>query len=272
MLCASLTRFVIAIHPRQPSPLKPRWDRAVSSRWLERLGGSLALAMLLYPLAPYFFLHPRYQLGPWSLAWVLPVGFVMWVALEWLLGPQLRLLGARINRQEHRRFEVLRAWGIPILVDWSVPALLVAALPAAFFAPAVVISAVLSEALVMLIHEAGHAAAIRRFRGQVVSIEMSAIHGRTNYFSPMRETPPIPVAWAGVIAQLLVAVPASLQLLAADDNGPLSRDVALFILGPWNALNAALNLLPIRGLDGAIAWKALRRSRSLDVDSRGWRQ
>lgn len=253
--------------------MKIRWDRPLSPRWLQRLGGSLAIAIVLFNVvAMRHFTDARDQMGAWSLAWVFPAGFAIWMSLEWLIGPWFGRLSAKVNRQENRRFEVLRAWGIPILVDWSVPALLLGALPAATFAPSVVAGVVLCLLLITLIHELGHALAVRRLGGQVIAIEMSLLHGRTSYFSPRRPTPPIPVAWAGVVAQLLVAVPVSLQWLARGHEGPLSRDAVLFFLGPWNALFAAINLLPMRGLDGAIAWKVLRRRTPANPPrgGRGW--
>jgi Zn-dependent protease len=237
---------------------------------VQRLGGSLAVAIVLFnAVAMRHFTSSQW--GAWSLAWVFPAGFAIWMALEWLVGPWFAGFAARVNRSQARRFEVLRAAGIPILVDWSVPALLVAVLPAAFFAPTVVAALVVAELLVMLMHEAGHAAVVRRFGGRVISIEMSAIHGRTTYFSPMRPTPPVPVAWGGAVGQMLVAVPVSLQWLAVED-GPLARDVALFVLGPWNALIALVNLLPLPGLDGAIAWKGFRKASPTRRTKSGWKR
>lgn len=242
--------------------IKARGHRPISQRWAYRVLGTLLLAPLLLHFAKGPASRLLQERGVWVLlAVLLSAAIVTSVVLELLLGRFLNRLAPRVNRETNRRFEVLHVFGVPILVDWTVIMLLIAALPSAWFAPALVASFVASSLLVMLVHELGHVFAIRRFGGHVISIEMGVVHGRTTYFSPKGETPPVPVAWGGVVAQLLVAVPFGLEWLAAEKDDLLPRLAALYVLGPWNALIAGVNLLPMRGLDGETAWKALRRSR-----------
>jgi hypothetical protein len=61
---------------------------------------------------------------------------------------------------------------------------------------------------------------------------------------------------------MLVAIPAWICLKFLPDGAPDPLWVALIVLGPAAVLSVAVNLLPLRGLDGEMAWQLLRRRRA----------
>jgi hypothetical protein len=251
--------------------LRARGERFLPQRWAYRILGTLVLSPLLVFLGGRARTRLLDEGGIWVLSAVaLVASCAIWLVLERLLGPSMERVASRVNRHADRRFEVLRVWDVPILVDWSLLALLIAALPAAVYAPADVATTAASYFLILLVHELGHLLAVRRFGGRVVSIEVNALHGQTNYFASV-SVPPVPIAWAGVVAQLLVAVPFCVEWLAVERDDP--GRTALRLLGPWNAVLAGINLLPLRGLDGEVAWRAFRRPTvGRGVRPRGWKR
>ena len=62
------------------------------------------------------------------------------------------------------------------------------------------------------------------------------------------------IAWGGVIAQLLVAIPLVVGLKVFGYSSFNSVNAVLVVLGPYSLMVAVFNLLPIGRLDGAVAW------------------
>jgi len=110
----------------------------------------------------------------------------------------------------------------------------------------------------LIVHEYGHAWMARKLGMRVGALEFSAFHGRCSYSG--RDIPQVDhvrIALAGPLAQLaLAAVVILLSLVPAirelDAFGPV-----LVFAGYFNVFWAGMNLLPVRGLDGEIAWRAL---------------
>ena len=150
--------------------------------------------------------------------------------------------------------DVGRAFGIPIRMHWAAPlGLLLWSSPNGFhFAP----GAYAGIALVILIHELGHAFVMRMCRVAVERIDFTIIggecRGSAGHVDPMQHAL---IAWGGVLAQfvLLVTVAASWPFL------PFTRTQAggdfVHALIVSNFFIAIVNLLPFRGFDGAQAWK-----------------
>lgn len=117
---------------------------------------------------------------------------------------------------------------------------------------------------VMMAHEFGHVATLRRRRLKVAAISLFGLHGETSY--NVYDTKPgdaTAVAWGGVGAQVLVLVAA----FAADAFIPL-REIpfALLVWAPmyfvftkFNILLMIVALLPIGPFDGHDAWRILPR-------------
>jgi hypothetical protein len=111
---------------------------------------------------------------------------------------------------------------------------------------------------VILIHEFGHAAAVLRARAIVVAIRMDGAGGCCEWAGYVTLTQRLAIAWGGVLAQLLLWGAAFVAYIY------LGRFISSFsgeflpILLRWNLILIALNLLPVKPLDGYEAWPLLR--------------
>jgi Zn-dependent protease len=109
---------------------------------------------------------------------------------------------------------------------------------------------------VTLLHELGHASVAHHFGYRVEGIWLAAVHGRCEFQSPETPWEHSLIAWGGVAAQIIVAVP----LLAFDSVWHRSLGIlgpVILILGYYSVLTVILNLLPVRGLDGPLAWRII---------------
>jgi Zn-dependent protease len=142
-----------------------------------------------------------------------------------------------------------RVRGAPIRVHWTL--LLGALLWSRFqFLPAFW----LGFALLILIHELGHALVVVRYG---LGLSEIALHGAGGYCRHERSGSRFEeavVAWGGVLAQLTLYAIVQLALLVL--GPPTSRHVGLivYVFTDINLWIAALNLIPFEPLDGAKAW------------------
>ena len=157
------------------------------------------------------------------------------------------------------RVRQVRIFGAPLYVHWSVP-LIVALLASLSFlvGPWFAITAAACYFTLILLHEAGHAFVAHRLGYEVVAVRLSGWHGRCEFEAPESEEHHVMIAWGGVLAQLAVALPMmALMTLAGRENLGHAGALAVTILSRTNLLMAAINLLPVPGLDGAIAWRVV---------------
>jgi Zn-dependent protease len=122
--------------------------------------------------------------------------------------------------------------------------------------PAFAIVTLISLIALILLHEFGHAAVAHHFGYRVQSIWFSLFHGRCVFDAPTDEWERCLIAWGGVVAQLLVAIP----LLALDSfvhPSPRILGPVVLILGYWSLVLIILNLIPSGSLDGATAWRII---------------
>lgn len=114
----------------------------------------------------------------------------------------------------------------------------------------------LAMSIIVLLHEAGHAWVVRRFRARVVSIDFVFMGGECQWQGEVSKRGIATIAWGGVAAQaliLLVAWPLLRSELVTDPFW-----FALTYAFVWsNLLLIGINLLPIPPLDGSRAWKAI---------------
>jgi hypothetical protein len=102
-----------------------------------------------------------------------------------------------------------------------------------------------------------------------LSFDLYPIFGLCRFEAPWSRYDHCVIAWGGVIAQLLVAIPlmAGVELFGYSRFNPVN--VALFIFGQYSLVVAVFNLLPVKGLDGAMAWgiipEAIKRLRARKV-------
>jgi Zn-dependent protease len=155
--------------------------------------------------------------------------------------------------------EVARWGGAPVRLHWTLP-LGALVFSMGRFAP----GAILGFVLVVLIHEVGHALVVRRHRLRVLAIDVHALGGVCHWQGDATPIVRARIAWGGVNAQLVAFGAAVLALWALGD--PTTRFTAdlAHAFTTMNMWMVALNLVPVRPLDGAEAWKlpALLRARS----------
>jgi hypothetical protein len=130
----------------------------------------------------------------------------------------------------------------------------------------------------MLLHEWGHAYVARRCRCRVYRIELYPFLGLTHFSEPYCRRDHSAIAWSGIAAQSVVAVPLLLWMRVVGDTSFEPLNVFITTLAWLCVSMILLNLLPIRPLDGALAWgrlpslpKVLRLSRPRRRKKpRGW--
>src|SRR5215467_9542152 len=140
--------------------------------------------------------------------------------------------------------EVMQVRGVKVLVHCSV--LLVGAiiLRGAVKEPLLATVVLVSYYGVILIHECGHMIAAQRKGCAVSSIELYPLWGITCFSEPYSSRDHCIIAWSGVIAQALIAIPliAWAEIFGYKHFQPVN--VAIAILGFFSLSTAVFNLLP----------------------------
>jgi Zn-dependent protease len=150
-----------------------------------------------------------------------------------------------------------RIFGVPIRIHWTVLIVVAVCIHRGLGDPGEAIALGGSFLALMFLHDAAHVVVARAKRRQVMGVELRALHGNS-VISSLSDREGITIAWAGVVAQLAVAIPAILWRMTMPVDNPAWR-LALEILGPFNLVLAGFHLLPIPWLDGTVAWRILRR-------------
>jgi hypothetical protein len=132
--------------------------------------------------------------------------------------------------------------------------------------PVLTLVGLLSYLSVLLIHECGYRIVAQRRGSRVEEIRLYPIHGKRLFQMPSSRFDHCVIAWGGVVAQAIVALPLLLRLFFFGYTRFDAVNAVLAILGAYSMCVAAFTLLPARGLDGAIAWNTFpsilsRRSR-----------
>jgi len=147
-------------------------------------------------------------------------------------------------------------FGPRLHVHLSVVAVTVVVALAAVQNPAFAAVTLASFLGVTLLHELGHAAVAHHFGYTVQGIWLAAVHGRCEFQAPETPWEHSLIAWGGVTAQLAVALP----LLAFDSLWNRSLGIlgpVVLILGYYSCVTVLFNLLPLKGLDGPLAWRII---------------
>ncbi len=168
---------------------------------------------------------------------------------------------------ENRPLFQFRIFQVPVRVHAS------AALNFAFalfylFSPLGMVIAVISIFIVILAHELGHAAACALTRCRVLGVDVLFAGGTCAHDECGSERDEVVIAWGGVAGQVVLALVATalyLLLTASVFPGSEPARVCFTVLMYQNVFAAVYNLIPLPGLDGALAWsfvsRRLRRSR-----------
>ena len=234
---------------RTPSPAR----LSIRSRVVDRLTGSLLVAFALLLPAGILLLGSGDR-SPWYLLLLVPLGALIWRIGELCLRRWAARIKAWLSGLEERSVQVGHVRGVPILLHWSLAALLLVLLPAAVLWPMGVVVLAGCHVFTMLLHESGHAVVARHERCEVDAILVGAVHGVTRYSIPFRRRSATLIAWGGVAAQAVVALPTCVAWYLSRTSGVDLTNVALVMLGPVNGMFAIINLAPLPGLDGAQAW------------------
>lgn len=147
----------------------------------------------------------------------------------------------------------------PITVHWSV----LWALPISWFVTKGFINGLagfFAYLALVFAHELGHAVVARRLHVSVLAIKVYWLHGLCLYQAPDSVETESRIAWGGVIAQsFLFAAAALFASTAGLMNMALPGFLSpiFFVWIPINLVIAFNNMLPVRPLDGAMAWPLL---------------
>jgi stage IV sporulation protein FB len=109
--------------------------------------------------------------------------------------------------------------------------------------------------LLVLVHELGHAALVKRYGHRVVSIDIHGLGGACRWSGDATAIDRARIAWGGVLAQAVAYVIAWGALALA---GPPESVFAFQLAGAFTTTNLwliGINLIPVAPLDGAEAWK-----------------
>jgi len=108
---------------------------------------------------------------------------------------------------------------------------------------------------VFLIHEAGHALAAKRRGCGVISIELYPIFGITKFERLWSRLDHSLIARSGVMAQAISFIPLIAWVALFGYSKLEWFNMTIAILGFYSLAVARFNLLPVRPLDGATAWR-----------------
>lgn len=155
------------------------------------------------------------------------------------------------SRWSESGFVRLGRWrGAPLLFHWTIPLGLyllgrMQVLPGFWLAGTALIVA----------HELGHAALAMRYGARVVAVKVMPVGGLCVYEGDLTEVEHSKVAWGGVLVQLAVWAIVSLivRLAGSPSHAWLAQSVSA--LTEANAFLIALNLMPVKPLDGYDAWR-----------------
>jgi len=153
-----------------------------------------------------------------------------------------------------RLTRLLKIRGVDVYVHWSVFAISAVMILAAIRQPAMTIVALICYWSVLLLHESGHMIAAQRRGCRVETIELYPIHGRCCFQMPWSRFDHCVIAWGGVLAQAVVALPLVAYLAVFGYTRFEAVNAVLAILGCYSLLVVILNLIPAGRLDGTIAW------------------
>ena len=174
--------------------------------------------------------------------------------------------------------EIMQIRGVRVYAHWSVLLIGTLILFGAIERPAETLAAWTAYFSVILIHECGHMIAAQWKGCEVTAIELYPIHGCVCFHQPWSRYDDAVIAWGGVVAQAMVAVPLVTFVAIFGFTRSDAVNVAIGILGYYSLIVAGFNLVPVRPLDGAKAWylipELIKRARTRQTKAKravGWR-
>lgn len=113
--------------------------------------------------------------------------------------------------------------------------------------------------VIILVHEFGHAIAVWRAGATVTAISMDGMGGKCQWVGGVTRVQKLAIVWGGIIAQLLLWVIAFIVSIILSRSLNEFSEQFLSTLLRWNLIIVALNLLPVKPLDGHEAWPLLKK-------------
>ena len=176
----------------------------------------------------------------------------------------------------HRFTHLGRVNRVDVFVHWSVLAIAAIMLFGAIERPVTTLVGIACWIGVLLLHECGHVVAAQRRGSHVYEIRLYPIFALTFFETPWSRFDHAIIAWGGVIAQAIVALPVLLWIKFLGYTPFNVANEVLTLFGLFSLAVAFFNLLPFKGLDGYIAWQIVpayiesvrRRKRQ---SAAGWR-
>jgi Zn-dependent protease len=151
----------------------------------------------------------------------------------------------------------LKIFGAPVSVHWSALVVMGFLFVVSIKSPLYAAVTICSYFGTILLHEAGHAYFARRMGYRIRNIQLGLIHGTCSFDAPYELREECIIAWGGVAAQLVIAIPLIvLSLTTPLDRLPLTGPIVVF-LGYISVIVALFNLMPMMGLDGVKAWRLI---------------
>jgi Zn-dependent protease len=157
----------------------------------------------------------------------------------------------------YTRITFLSAFGARAHIHWSALLVMGGMLVASIRSPILALIVIYSFFGIIFLHEAGHAYFAKRLGYRAYDIYLGFVHGQCVYEAPHSEKHECIIAWGGVVAQLVVALP----LIVLATLTPIAKipgvGPVVALLGYVSAMIALINLAPSRGLDGHKAWRLI---------------
>src|SRR5258708_23237307 len=172
---------------------------------------------------------------------------------------------------------VMRIKGVDVYDHWTVFLIAAIMLANTIRRPVLTLAGMGAWLSLILIHECGHLIAAQWRHCEVLSIELYPIHGFCCFELPWSRFDHCLIAWGGVAAPAVVAVPLRAYVLVFGYTRFAPVNAVLAILGFYSLFVAAFNLLPAGRLDGALAWGLIpemvrrMRTRRKKRPPSGWR-
>ena len=149
---------------------------------------------------------------------------------------------------------IMRIRGVDVYFHWTVFLIALLILLNAGRKPWMTVTALLSFLGLLLLHESGHMIAAQRLGTHVREIRLYPIFGLCFFDPPWSRFDHCVIAWGGVLAQAVVAIPIVLYTSFFGFTRFDALNAVIAIFGGYSLVVAVFNLLPIGRLDGAIAW------------------
>jgi hypothetical protein len=156
-----------------------------------------------------------------------------------------------------RLTRIVRIRGVDVYVHWTLIVIWAVILLNASSKPVLALVGLCCYTGVILIHECGHLVAAQRLHCTVFSIELYPIFGVCRFQVPWSRFDHCVIAWGGVLAQAVVAIPVTAWLITVGYSSLQPVNATLVLLGPFSLLVAATNLVPTGNRDGIVAWGLL---------------